>query len=151
MPEPLLLDTHVWIWILEGRSERLSGVAQRRVQLAACAGRAFVSVVSVWELGMLVRKGRVDLPEPLSRAIEASSSATGLRFVELDMETTIACDELPPAVHADPADRFLLATARQLQAHLVTCDAALLGYAEEGWLRAVDARPRGRGRSLSTS
>ena len=51
------------------------------------------------------------------------------------MEST----RLPFAMHADPADRMLVATARHLGATLVTADRALLGVAGKGHFRAMDA------------
>jgi PIN domain nuclease of toxin-antitoxin system len=42
-------------------------------------------------------------------------------------------------MHADPADRILVATARHLAATLVTADGALLGFAKLGHFAAMDA------------
>lgn len=41
-------------------------------------------------------------------------------------------------VHADPADRFLIATARVLKATLATRDEHILDYAEQGLLRVLE-------------
>jgi PIN domain nuclease of toxin-antitoxin system len=58
--EPLLLDTHVWIWRNEGGPELRNGVV-RRIGRIAAHGLVFVSVMSVWEVGLLYAKQRVAL------------------------------------------------------------------------------------------
>jgi PIN domain nuclease of toxin-antitoxin system len=42
-------------------------------------------------------------------------------------------------VHGDPADRFLLATARVHNLTFLTKDRALLDYGREGYVRVVSA------------
>ena len=52
MDRPVLLDTHVWVWLMEGRA----GVSPEAVRLVERVGaRSFlrVSVISAWEVGML--------------------------------------------------------------------------------------------------
>jgi PIN domain nuclease of toxin-antitoxin system len=45
---------------------------------------------------------------------------------------------IPRAALSDPLDRLLVATARQLDATLVTGDSAILAYARTGSVRAHD-------------
>lgn len=56
-----LLDTHVWVRYINGESP-LKQKAIETIDLARRTGDAFVSVISVWEIALLVRKGRLDLP-----------------------------------------------------------------------------------------
>jgi len=49
----LLLDTHVWIWLVEGTAGQFGRKALRRIQRASVAGRLRVSVISVWEVAVL--------------------------------------------------------------------------------------------------
>jgi PIN domain nuclease of toxin-antitoxin system len=65
----------------------------------------------------------------------------GLQVRGLSPSIAIESTRLPGQVHRDPADRILIATARQLGASLVTCDEAMLSYARQGHLRVVDATP----------
>jgi PIN domain nuclease of toxin-antitoxin system len=44
---------------------------------------------------------------------------------------------LPGELHADPADRLLIATARQLGVPLVTRDRRILDYAAQGHVDAI--------------
>ena len=58
----LLLDTHSWLWAQLGLADRLSRAAKAAVDAAADGGRLRVSVISVWELAMLEKRGRISLP-----------------------------------------------------------------------------------------
>ena len=53
----------------------------------------------------------------------------------LSPEVAIASTRLPGVLHADPADRIIAATARQLDAVLVTEDQRLLDYGAAGYLK----------------
>ncbi len=57
------------------------------------------------------------------------------------IDATIAVDSvlLPGDMHNDPADRFLIATARHRSATLVTADAKILRYSNDGHVRTLNA------------
>jgi PIN domain nuclease of toxin-antitoxin system len=63
----------------------------------------------------------------------------GIALVPLDPEIAVGSTRLPFEMHPDPADRILVATARQIGATLVTADGALLALAKAGNFRAMDA------------
>jgi PIN domain nuclease of toxin-antitoxin system len=54
-------------------------------------------------------------------------------------DIAIESTRLPGVLHGDPADRIMIATARAMGASLMTCDRAILHYANAGHLRAFDA------------
>lgn len=117
----LLLDTHIWLWALR-EPTRLS----RRVQgeLKDTRNELWVSPVSLWEALLLHSKGRLRLHENVR---EWSAEATAhFREAPLTHEIVVAAHELEFS-HADPADRFLVATAEVLGLTLVTADKRLLG------------------------
>ena len=62
MPD-LLLDTHVWIWLMNG-DETLSKLARKEIELAWGKGALGISAISVWEVGMLEKKQRIILNKP---------------------------------------------------------------------------------------
>jgi PIN domain nuclease of toxin-antitoxin system len=41
--------------------------------------------------------------------------------------------------HGDPADRFIIATARLKRLAIITADRAILDYAKAGYVKAIDA------------
>ena len=135
MPDPrleLLLDTHVWIWLLLGKEPLASSAARADIQAAASGGRLRVSVISVWEVGMLESKGRLSFPLSCSEWVRRALAAPGISLADLSAEIALASTRLPGEIHGDPADRILVATARQLGARLVTCDGAILDYGARG-------------------
>ena len=64
-------------------------------------------------------------------------TAPGMRLAELSPEILIASSFLPGTPPKDPADRILLATARDLGATLVTRDRAILAYGESGQINTL--------------
>jgi PIN domain nuclease of toxin-antitoxin system len=60
----LILDTHVWIWAVEGLTANLGSATTEAIEAAARAGSLAVSAISVWELAMLVKRGRLTLATP---------------------------------------------------------------------------------------
>jgi len=75
----------------------------------------------------------------VSKWIRDALVIPGLTLVPLEPEIAVASTRPPFEMHADPADRILVATARHLGATLVTADAALLELARQGHFLAMDA------------
>jgi PIN domain nuclease of toxin-antitoxin system len=124
MPSPekvLLLDTHVWLWLVGG-VEPLKRPVLSAVEGAARRGRIRVSAISVWELAMLEAKGRIRLSKDCLAWVREALSAPGTSLVPLTPEIAVETSRLPGEFHGDPADRILVATARLLGATLLTRD-----------------------------
>lgn len=119
----ILLDTHVWLWWLSEPS-RLSGTATRRIEEAKGASDVAVSAISAWEAAMLVRKGRLELRLPLTELVTACTRLPFLHFITIDPGIAVASVELE-GLHADPADRLIVATARREGRTLITKDERL--------------------------
>lgn len=134
----LLLDTHTLIWSVEERP-RLGSGAKRAINIAARLTRVMVSAISPWEVALLVSKGRLNLSTDVMVWVREALSKSGVRLVPLEPEIAVASTRLPFEIHPDPADRILVATARNLGATLVTADRALLDLAKRGHFRAMDA------------
>lgn len=137
--DTLVLDTHAWIWLVQGNAARLGPVSRASMSQAGSAGRIRVPAISVWEVGMLVAKGRLQLAMPCAQWVRAALSATGIALAPLSPEVALESTCLPGDFHGDPADRMIAATARVADAVLVTVDAKLLAYADAGYLRARNA------------
>jgi PIN domain nuclease of toxin-antitoxin system len=82
-----LLDTHIWFWYLVG-SERLPEAM--RGQIAAATTDCWLSPVSVWELGLLARHGRVDIPGPYRAWVATALERVPLRDAALNREVVLA-------------------------------------------------------------
>jgi PIN domain nuclease of toxin-antitoxin system len=131
----VVLDTNALLWLLKD-DERLGSRASRRIDEALRSSHVLVSATSFWEVAVLVAKKRVVLDAPVDQwRLEALK--LGIEEVPLDGDLAIesvALADLP----ADPADRFIVATAIKMRAELVTSDARLLAW--KGRLACIDAR-----------
>ncbi len=135
----VLLDTHVWIWVVNGGPERLSADAREVIEAAALDSALAVSAISAWEVAMLEAKGRLQLQMDCRDWVTTSTRRAGLRVVPLLAEIAVSSTRLPGEFHGDPADRIIAATARHEGAVIVTRDHSLLAYAQSGFLRAIRA------------
>jgi PIN domain nuclease of toxin-antitoxin system len=72
------------------------------------------------------------LPASVERAL-----APPISLATLTPVIALECHHLPCALHNDPIDRILVATARIEDLTLISSDRAILGYAAQGHLRAL--------------
>lgn len=138
MTLPLLLDTHVWVWLMLG-DERLSNARRKTIERAAVRDAVRVSIISVWEIAMLAAKGRLILDCDCANWVQAALAAPGLSLAELTPAIAVASAALPGRLHADPADRIIIATARVTDAVLVTADQAIIQYGRNGHVKIARA------------
>ena len=138
----LVLDTHVWVWAVEGMTDKLAPAALTALEQAARASTLAASAISVWELAMLVKRGRLTLATALSTWIDASLRPPGVRIIPVGTAIALDSTQLPDFDHhKDPADRIIIATARR-HGTLVTCDESALEWARaHKHVRVLDARP----------
>lgn len=113
--------------------------ARQRVWDAQVRNELFLSAASVWELCLLERRPRTgpmfggDGAAFLARA----QQNTRLRVVPIDATIAIESRRLPGDFHQDPSDRFVVATARGLNACVITSDEPILDYAKLGHVKAL--------------
>jgi PIN domain nuclease of toxin-antitoxin system len=134
----LLLDTHALMWLMSD-DPKLGTKAKEAIRSAYREKRARISAITPWEIALLVSKNRLNLGKDVLVWILEALEIPGVRLVPLEPEIAIASTRLPFEIHADPADRILVATARHLGATLVTADTALLEFAKQGHFVAIDA------------
>ena len=77
---------------------------------------------------MLIQKGRLVLSMDIVSWLDEVSQIAGVRFVPVDNEIGIKATLLPGKFHKDPADRMIVATARQMSATLITADQKMISY-----------------------
>jgi PIN domain nuclease of toxin-antitoxin system len=121
----LLLDTHVALWAITD-SPRLSGKA--RELILAPRAVVWVSVVSLWEIGIKHSLGRGDMPVSAEQALGYFRQA-GYRLLSIEPEHAVAVEQLP-LHHQDPFDRLLVAQALTEPLRLLTHDAQVVRYSE---------------------
>ncbi|SPE24589.1 PilT-like protein (modular protein) [Candidatus Sulfopaludibacter sp. SbA3] len=119
----LLLDTHIWVrGILEPR--RIKRTVARALENPE--HELLLSPVSIWEVLVLARKKRWQLDPDGEAWVRRCLRERPLREAPLTREIAMQSQrlELP---HADPAGRFIAATAQVLELVLVTADENLIG------------------------
>lgn len=134
---PVVLDTHVWVWWMA--KAPLSTAAIEAIDAAAARGDVLVPAISVWEVAMLVQRGRLILTSPIRDWCAWALAQPGFSLAPMTPHLAIDSVGLPGVLHQDPADRLIVATARCAEATLVTRDRKLLSYAAEGHVLALAA------------
>ncbi len=134
----MVLDTHAFVWVMEG--DRKLGPGARRAVLKASADNGVaISAITPWEIAMLENKGRLRLAREVGEWIRDALRTPAVRLLPISPEIAVDSVRLPGAFHPDPADRLIVATARQWSAPLMTADKDILDYAGAGHVVVVDA------------
>jgi PIN domain nuclease of toxin-antitoxin system len=130
-----LLDTSAWIRLVlapEQLSERTRAlIAQPGITPFA------LSAISVFEVTLKVRKGKIDLRLPPDQRLNLALGRSLVTVIPIDAEIARAANMLPEPFHEDPADRLIAATARLRNLTLITSDEKILRYAR---LQSFDTR-----------
>ena len=123
----ILLDTHVWVWWLSD-PDKLSYPARKAVDAAAKSRAIYISAISVWEIALLVSKGRLTFTMDATDWIARSETLPFLSFVPVDNAIAIRSVRLQEPLHRDPADRIIIATAMTMGMPLVSSDSKIQKY-----------------------
>ena len=120
----ILLDTHAWLWLcLEPR--RLSSAAAGAVRRAVTDGGLAIASISLWEVAMMLARGRV-IPQGTPEAwLNALIDRSGVTIREITPAVATVAAQFPDDFPGDPADRLIAATARADGMSLVSRDARI--------------------------
>lgn len=135
--DPWLLDTHIWIRLVNGDVQLNHQPFIRGVEEQSRENQLFLASISLWETAMLVAKGRLTLTMPTEEWMTRALAIPGLTVVPLSPEIAADSCSLPGIFHGDPADRLITASCRVENLTLITLDREILAYGEAGWVRAV--------------
>ena len=122
----MILDTCALLWLVQGRGE-LPEVVLQRIDAAPVV---YVSAISVFEIGIKVQKGKLELPARPADWFTVVLAHHNLEVLPLDLEVCIRSTELP-ALHADPCDRMIIAAAQVHHMPVVTTDPIFAQYGIE--------------------
>ncbi len=122
----IVLDTHIWIWWAHG-DPSLPASVRALLDASEQTGIA-VSAISCWEVAKLVERGRLTLPCPVFDWLQQALAYPGISLIDLSPRICAESAHLPGTFHRDPADQIIVATARVLDAPLVTVDGKILSY-----------------------
>lgn len=136
MTRPVLLDTCAVIFAAE---DQLSPQAVELLnELSGERDAALLSPITGWELGLLFARGRLRSSISPERYLKRLMNLPGTALAEMTPEILFESSFLPGTPPRDPADRIIAATARAHGYTVMTRDRALLDYAREGYLNAVE-------------
>ena len=122
-----LLDTHVWLWYMNGNKDLARRT--REIISEAIKNRAiYIAAISLWEIAMLEKKKRIVMEMPCLEWINRSIELIHLQVIELTPDIATESCHLPGAFHGDPADRLIVASARVENMVLITKDKGILSY-----------------------
>ncbi|WP_088889977.1 type II toxin-antitoxin system VapC family toxin [Leptolyngbya ohadii] len=126
MSEIIVLDTHIWLWLINGNLDQFPIEWCDRVELADRVG---VSPVSCYEIALAQKRGRLELLCSLEEWFQGALEPAGIELFPLTGQIAACSVNLSP-VHKDPFDRIIIATALIYQAKLASVDGLFSQYAE---------------------
>ncbi|CAM2183169.1 Type II toxin-antitoxin system VapC family toxin [Paraburkholderia sacchari] len=121
----ILLDTHIALWAITD-SPKLPTIA--RDLILAETSTVFVSVASIWEIGIKFSLQRGDMPVSATSALQYFRDA-GYRILPIEAEHAAAVEALP-LHHQDPFDRLLVAQALTEPLRLISHDRQVARYSD---------------------
>lgn len=133
----LILDTHTFAWLML-EDKKLSLKHVNIIDKYANSNALFLPAICLWEIALLVKNKRLKLHQPCSQWLHECTSKPGLAIAPLSVYIAIESAEMSPNFHSDPADRLIVATARVLNAKLMTRDSKILQYAENGFVECIE-------------
>jgi PIN domain nuclease of toxin-antitoxin system len=120
----ILLDTHVLVWWASG-IEPLSARARRAMADALKRGPVHASAISLLEIAIAMRRGRLALNLPADTWLDSLALLPELRLEPVTADIARRAGSFGDTLHGDPIDRLIVATAQILGLRLVTADARL--------------------------
>lgn len=116
-----LLDTHLFIWLMED-SRKIS--PEVKLLLKNSANQVFVSVVTVWEIAIKKSKG-LKIPKDIKGGI----ARAGFKLLPIEISHALEVEKLPLyRDHKDPFDRMLVSQAKAENLTLITSDQKIWKY-----------------------
>lgn len=127
----LLLDTCAVLWVAQGSE-------MTQASRAAIAERSLqISPITAWEIANLVRMGRLAATLPVASWFHQAVTKMAASLPQLTVEILTGSCSLPGSPPDDPADRIIIATARERDMTVLTRDRQILDYSRAGHVRAM--------------
>lgn len=144
MTSPLLLDTHAWIWLAGGDARM--GAHQRTIDAAAEKKELLMASISFYEAALIgletesgARRGKQGVRMRPTVGLWIRDAIEQTRVVSIALDHAAAVDgALLHAMHADPFDRLIVATAIRVRARLVTADLKIIAFAKQAGLPVLE-------------
>ena len=120
-----LLDTSTFLWFVSAQTE-LS--AHARTIIETPGNNVYLSLVSIWELAVKFRIGKLKLTsDSLARWLDDHLAANSFRLLDIKVSHCLQYATLP-LTHRDPFDGLLIAQSQVENIPVITSDAAFDRY-----------------------
>lgn len=119
----MLLDTCALLWLSQGGGKLSTKVCEQINEKAI----VYVSAVSGFEIGIKYHKGKLSLPASPEDWFKVIIDHHDLQVLPLNLDICIRSTQLP-AIHSDPCDRFIIATAEIHKLKIITTDPLFIQY-----------------------
>jgi PIN domain nuclease of toxin-antitoxin system len=121
-----LLDTHVFLWLIQGDPQLSSRV---RAIIADDANQLNFSVVSIWEIAIKLNIGKLKIEHSIEDIYQllAQLKIEILPIDRLDLDRYLTL----PLHHRDPFDRLIISQAIERELILISADGAFEPYPVE--------------------
>lgn len=126
MSEIIVLDTHIWFWFINQEFDRFPASWRDAIETANQVG---VSPVSCYEIALAQQKGRLELPLPTPQWFAEALTPSGISLLPLTPDIAHQAVSLS-AIHKDPFDRLIIATALVYEGTLASIDGLFPQYRE---------------------
>lgn len=130
----ILMDTHILLWFHQG-NKAISPSQVKDLCKAQQKRELFLSAISVWEIAMLEKLKKVALNTSLELWLR--DAIRDITILPIDHAVSLESVRLPYCEHKDPADRFIIATARIHNLKLATHDQKIIDYATLGYVHLI--------------
>lgn len=124
----IVLDTCAILWDALSPNQ-LSKKAGTAISRADANNAIIISDISLWEIAMLIRKGRLEIDISAARFMQLFLQSRNVVVKAITPEIAELSVNLGTEVGNDPADRIIAATAVLNNARLVTADQRLINCA----------------------
>jgi PIN domain nuclease of toxin-antitoxin system len=121
----VLVDTHILLWWFEN-PKRLSAGQKRLLDRAGEGQEVGVSDVTLWEIALLLERGRIRLALPLDEWLARATASPRVSRVGISPAIAREMVALSVTREWDPADRILVASARVFGVPLITADSRII-------------------------
>ena len=113
----ILLDTHTFIWYIEGNS-KLTEKAREAIELSA--DKVYLSIISLWEIAIKTGKNQLTLQNQFDDLLDVLDSLQ-IEILSITFADTKIYRNLP-LYHRDPFDRMIISQAISNNLTIIGCD-----------------------------
>jgi len=120
----ILLDTHAFLWFISGDS-KLSARAKEEIENPD--NLKFVSIASLWEMGIKISLGKLTLQKPFDVLIPRQMEINGFELLHVKISHVAKLTSLA-FHHRDPFDRMLVSQCLMDELSVISCDETFDSY-----------------------